>query len=108
MVVDVIFGIVAIAIGLDLLVRREALVAIAQERGRGIQSMATNTIIAVGAASAGTGVCLLRSSERRCRTLRVSSRTPRGDWPGQHHVPPRIASFRDDVRVLRCAASTGR
>jgi hypothetical protein len=47
MVVDVIFGIVAIAIGLYLLVRREALVAIAQERGRGIKSLTTHTIIAV-------------------------------------------------------------
>jgi hypothetical protein len=47
MVVDVIFGIVAIAIGLYLLVRREALVAIAQERGRGIKSLTTHTIIGV-------------------------------------------------------------
>jgi hypothetical protein len=47
MVVDVIFGIVAIVIGLYLLVRREALVAIAQERGRGIKSLTTHTIIAV-------------------------------------------------------------
>jgi hypothetical protein len=47
MVLDVIFGIVAIAIGLYLLVRREPLVAIAQERGRGIKSLTTHTIIAV-------------------------------------------------------------
>jgi hypothetical protein len=47
MVVDVIFGIVAIVIGMYLLVRREALVAIAQERGRGIKSLTTHTIIAV-------------------------------------------------------------
>ena len=47
MVLDVIFGVVAIAIGLYLLVRRTTLVGIAQERGRGIRSMTTHTIIAV-------------------------------------------------------------
>ena len=47
MVLDVIFGVVAIAIGLYLLLRRTTLVAIAQERGRGIKSMTTHTIIAV-------------------------------------------------------------
>jgi hypothetical protein len=47
MVLDVIFGVVAIAIGLYLLLRRNTLVGIAQERGRGIRSMTTHTIIAI-------------------------------------------------------------
>ena len=47
MVLDVVFGVVAIAIGLYLLLRRNTLVGIVQERGRGIRSMTTHTIIAV-------------------------------------------------------------
>ena len=47
MVLDVIFGVVAIAIGLYLLLRRNTLVGDRAERGRGIRSMTTHTIIAV-------------------------------------------------------------
>lgn len=46
MVVDLLFGIAAIALGLYLFLRRHALVAIAQERGRGIKSMSVHNTVA--------------------------------------------------------------